>query len=122
VRGNEAFQNQKEEFMFNHHRLKCYVRALGAAKRVPTLVKNWPYYLSEQLKRAMASVVLNISEGNGRQGTKDRRRFFNIAAASAKEVASCFDIAYSFGLISKGIYDEMQDELLQIVKMVSSLP
>jgi four helix bundle protein len=91
-------------------------------QRVPALVRTWPYYLSDQFKRALTSVVLNISEGNGRQMPRDRRRFFNIATSSAKECASVFDIVYSFNLISKNVYDEMQDNLLQIVKMVSKLP
>lgn len=108
--------------MFNHHRLKCYVMAIETAKTVPTLVRGWPFYLSDQFKRSMTSVILNIAEGNGREMTRDRRRFFNIAAASAKESASILDIASSFNLISKEKYDEMQDKLLQIVKMVSRLP
>jgi four helix bundle protein len=70
----------------------------------------------------MTSVVLNISEGNGRFYLKERRRFFNIATASAKESASILDIAFSFNLISRTTYDEMEDDLLQIVKMVSKLP
>jgi len=109
--------------MFNHHKLKCYALALEVtAKTVPTVVRRWPHYLSDQFKRAMTSVVLNISEGNGRQTPKDRRRFFNIATSSAKESASILDIAYSFNLISSQSYNEFQDKLLQIVKMVSRLP
>ena len=109
--------------MFNHHRLKCYALALDiTAKTVPTILAQWPYYLSDQFKRAMTSVVLNISEGNGRQSPKDRKRFFNIATASAKESASILDIAYSFDLISFQSYNEFQDKLLQVVKMVSRLP
>jgi four helix bundle protein len=109
--------------MFNHHRLKCYLLALDiTAKTVPTIVRKWPYYLSDQFKRAMTSVVLNISEGNGRQSPKERKRFFNIATASAKESASILDIVYSFDLISSGSYNDLQNRLLQVVKMVSKLP
>ena len=53
--------------------------------------------------------------------SNERRRFFNIAVASAKESASAFDIAYSFCLISQIDYNKMQDGLLQVVKMVSKL-
>jgi four helix bundle protein len=109
--------------MFYHHRLKCYTLALEiTAKTVPTLVRKWPSYLSDQFNRAMTSVVLNISEGNGRTSPKDRRRFFNIATASAKESASILDIVYSFNLISLESYNELQTGLLQVVKMVSRLP
>lgn len=107
--------------MFYHHRLKVYELSLLTAKRLPSLVRNWPYYLSDQLKRALSSVILNIAEGNGRITTKERKRFFNIASASAKESASVFDIAQSFNLISYIEYQQMQDSLLQIVKMLSKL-
>ena len=107
--------------MFDHHRLKVYVLALQTAKRVPSLSRNWPYYLSDQLKRAVSSIVLNIAEGNGRYGLKDRKRFFNIASASAKESASIFDIAVSYDLTSNADYQLEQDELLQVVKMLSKL-
>jgi four helix bundle protein len=70
----------------------------------------------------MTSVVLNISEGKGRSSPNDRRRFFNIATASAKESASILDIVYSFNLISLESYNELQTGLLQVVKMVSRLP
>lgn len=108
--------------MFNHHKLKCYQLALETAKTVPAITRSWPFYLSDQFKRAMTSVILNVSEGNGRNMPKDRKRFFNIATSSAKESASVIDIAYSFNLISERTNYEMQDKLLQIVKMVSRLP
>jgi len=108
--------------MFNHHRLKCYELALATAKKVPSLTRRWPFYLSDQFKRAMSSIVLNIAEGNGRITPKDRKRFFNIATASAKESAAILDIAYSFNLIFSSDNTAMQDDLLQVVKMVSRLP
>ena len=108
--------------MFNHHKLKCYVMALDAAKRVPAIVRRWPLYLSDQFKRAMSSIVLNIAEGNGREYPKERRRFFNTATASAKECSSILDIAQSYNLIPIQTCAELQDTLLQVVKMVSKLP
>jgi four helix bundle protein len=60
--------------------------------------------------------------GECRASSKERKRFFNIATASAKESASILDIVYSFDLISFESYAELQDKLLQVVKMVSRLP
>ncbi|MBT6515949.1 four helix bundle protein [bacterium] len=42
-------------------------------------------YLKSQLERATSSVALNLSEGNSRFSTKDRKRFFHISYASLKE-------------------------------------
>ena len=107
--------------MFNHHKLKCNLLALELAKSMPSLTRSWPFYLSDQLKRALTSVILNISEGNGRISPKEGRRFFNIAVASAKESASVFYIALAYRLVSQIDYSKMQDGLLQVVKMVSKL-
>lgn len=42
--------------------------------------------MKDQLLRASSSIALNLSEGNARRTLKDKRKFFNIAYASAKEV------------------------------------
>lgn len=94
------------------------------AKKMPSLVRKWPTgssYLADQLKRALASVSLNIAEGNGRSGLKDRARFFAIARGSATEVSAIIDIANAYNLIDQIIYDEFQDKLLQIVKILYKL-
>jgi four helix bundle protein len=49
----------------------------------------------------MASVVLNLAEGNARKSNKERRRFFEISRASVIEVAACVDLALAFGLMGK---------------------
>ncbi|MBT3981550.1 MAG: four helix bundle protein [Bacteriovoracaceae bacterium] len=50
-------------------------------------------YLKSQLERASSSVALNLSEGNARQATKDRRRFFVIAYSSLKEAETALKLA-----------------------------
>lgn len=111
--------------MFNHQRLKCYVMSLGLAKMMPRLISSWPrgyYYLVDQLKRAMASVILNTAEGNGRMNSKERKRFFEIARASAAEVSSIIDVAEALNLIQKPMAEYIQDQLTQIAKMLYRLP
>ena len=111
--------------MFNHQKLICYQLTLGVAKRVPSLVAKWPSgtgYLEDQLKRAICSVLLNISEGNGRRSPKERRRFFDIARASATESASALEAAHAMGWVSETEYLNLQDSLLQVVKILYMLP
>lgn len=110
--------------MFNHQKLKCYQLALDVAKRLPNLVSNWPSgtgYLQDQLKRAICSVLLNIAEGNGRRLSKDRRRFFDIARASAAESSAAIEVAYAMKWVDEPDFNFMMEALLQTVKILYKL-
>ena len=48
--------------------------------------------LKDQLLRASSSVALNLAEGNDRSTQKDRRRFFNIAFSSLREVQALCEL------------------------------
>ena len=55
--------------------------------------------LTKQLRRAAASVALNLSEGNRRAG-KDRLYLWRVALGSAAEVGSCLDVARAFAYLA----------------------
>jgi four helix bundle protein len=55
--------------------------------------------LVSQLRRAAASVSLNIAEGNRRVG-RDRTHLWRVAAGSANEVIAGLRIAEAFGWVS----------------------
>lgn len=52
-----------------------------------------PYYLKDQIRRASSSVVLNLVEGNAQRTSKMKRRFYQIAYASAKETQAVLVLA-----------------------------
>jgi four helix bundle protein len=52
--------------------------------------------LAQQLRRAAASVPLNLSEGRRRQG-RDRLHLWRVAAGSADEVVASLRVAEAFG-------------------------
>ena len=54
--------------------------------------------LADQMRRAMASVALNISEGCGSQGKNRNARYFN-ALGSAREVGTALEVAVAFGYV-----------------------
>jgi four helix bundle protein len=93
-------------------------------KAMPDLIRRWPrgyYYLSDQLKRAMTSIVLNIAEGNARRSSLERKRFFDISMASSSEVSSIIEIATAYNLMDKSRALYYQDILLQIYKILYKL-
>ena len=50
-----------------------------------------PPELSGQLRRAAVSVINNTKEGSARRSEADRRRFYDMAFASAKECQGVLD-------------------------------
>lgn len=61
-----------------------------AAKRFPDVDQK---VLAGQLLRASTSVPLNIAEGSARKGSKEFRRYLDIARGSLAEVESALDLA-----------------------------
>ena len=55
--------------------------------------------LARQVRRAAASVALNIGEGRRRTG-KDRLHLWRVAAGSADEVATALRVAEAFGYLA----------------------
>lgn len=60
------------------------------AKKIFILTINfsqiYQFSIGEQLRRAILSIPLNITEGNARNSNKEKKQFFNIAYSSLKEV------------------------------------
>lgn len=107
-----------------HERLRCYKMALELAKDVAGESKKWAFgyaYLNDQMKRALASVILNCAEGNARMSQKERKRFFQIARSSLTEVSSCVDLLLAFNLIIPEMGKNWKVKLDDISKMLFAL-
>ena len=108
----------------NHRRLKCYEKLLALAQRMPKLTARIPrgnWYIVDQLKRALASAILNLAEGNGRTSPKERARFFDISLASIAESASAIDVLEAYCLISRSEAIDFVEELRIAYAMIRNL-
>jgi len=56
-----------------------------------------------------------------KEGIGERARFFAIARASAAESASCIDVALALRLMNEADALYLQNQLLQVVKMLYKL-
>ena len=63
---------------------------------VIVLIERKDRDLGRQLRRASASIVLNLSEGMSSRG-RSRAAKYHIALGSAREVLACFEVAEAFG-------------------------
>ena len=66
----------------------------AAADRLPPSEQGG---LGDQWRRASYSVALNIAEGASRRGSREFRRFLDIARSSLDEIEAIIDLAVSLG-------------------------
>ena len=72
-----------------------------AGRLAPVLVylRRKDRALEDQLRRATASIVLNISEGDGKSSLRDQARFFEIARGSCREARAALKLAAIWGYL-----------------------
>src|SRR5690606_7033054 len=75
--------------------------------------------LTNQLRRASVSLPSNIAEGSSRQSNKDFSRFLEIILGSAYEMETQLLIAFDLKFISEKELETINNELQEIVKMIS---
>lgn len=69
--------------------------------------------LARQMRRAVASVALNLAEGSGSQGRNRNARYFN-ALGSAREVLACLEVAEAMRYV-EGEQAELRGRLNRVV-------
>ena len=103
-------------FSYNFEKLEVWKLSLRIIKEVKKITKKLPlekkYILTDQIRRAVLSIALNIAEGFGRQSKKDFRRFISNAIGSALEVIACLKIARDLNYVNDKEVESL-DELLK---------
>lgn len=109
----------------NHENLRVYQQLIAEAEGIARRVTKWPRgygYLVDQLRRALASVVLTLAEGNAKSSYAERRRFFEMSLGSLAEVGACFDLACVFGLIGRQELEPLKSRLKLAYVKIRALP
>src|SRR5262245_19770800 len=86
---------------FEHERLDAYraaVEFLVFADAVASALPRGRAYLADQLRRAAASIPVNIAEGAGEFSAAEKARFYRMARRSATESAALLDACGSLQL------------------------
>lgn len=104
--------------------LKVYQKSIDFTENISKITDTFPkgnYYIIDQLNRAALSIPLNIAEGNGRWHKADRKNFFYIARGSCHECVPIIEICFRKILINQTIYESLNNDLIEIAKMLSAL-
>lgn len=78
------------------------------------------YNLTQQIRRAILSVRLNIREGNSFYDN-NKIRFFKIALASLREVDECIEFALDLRYIKNRSYDLFKEKYYLCLNMLKKL-
>lgn len=77
--------------------------------------------IKDQLYRASSSILLNIAEGAGKYGRKDKKNFYVIARGSTQECVAIITLLKLENNIPVKKYSEVYEQLTSISKMLSGL-
>lgn len=112
--------------IFSFQNLNVWKKAIVFAEDVIRIVGDLNtdrnhYRLVEQLESAATSVAMNISEGKGRQTTKEFIQYLYIARGSLFETVTILVIFQKLGWIPKGKIESLVRNAQEITKMLNSL-
>lgn len=82
--------------------------------------KDELYSLTNQMRRASASVPTNIAEGCGREGDIELKRFLQIAMGSASELEYQLILARDLNYLNIERYNNLNDDLLEVKRMLNA--
>jgi four helix bundle protein len=111
--------------MKNFRDLQVWEKAHALTLRSYRITTDFPkqetFGLTSQIRRCAASVAANIAEGCGKRGNGEFQRFLNIATGSASELEYHFLLARDLEYVSIGDYQELNDKVTEIKRMLTSL-
>jgi four helix bundle protein len=99
---------------------KSHVLTLVVYKSTDGFPKQELYALTNQIQRAAVSITTNIAEGCGKDSDAELKRYFLIAMGSSSELEYLLLLAHDLGYLSDDIYQIMQNDLVEIRKMLNA--
>jgi four helix bundle protein len=111
--------------MHNFRKLLVYEKSIDLGCDVRKLLKKYPkeemFALSQQYRRAVDSIALNIAEGSGNSSEKEFAKFLDYAIRSGYECICCLDISKKNVYIANEEYDVMFQKTDEVIAMLIGL-
>jgi len=108
-----------------HHTLKAWQHSQRLAVGCVKVAQHFPACeqaaLADQLRRAAYSISLNIAEGCARKGTREYRRFLDIAWGSLAEVQTALAIARDVGYLRPAEFGRLEALAIETSKTLFGL-
>jgi four helix bundle protein len=112
--------------MQDHRQLEIWQRSMSYAARIYEFCAQLPevekYNLGQQLRKAVTSVPLNITEGAACTSTDEFKRFLGYAYPSLKEIETCLELcARLYPSLPSESVNALIEEANQISRMTHGL-
>ena len=105
--------------------LDVFKLAHQLALKTYALTKSFPkeemFSLVDQMRRAAASIGMNLVEGSRRLNSREYRQFVGIARGSAGEVCYQLLLAKDLGYLSEEVYRDLRAKYDRVIQMLSRL-
>ncbi len=100
---------------------KAHALTLEIYKATASFPQEEKFALTDQIRRAAASVGANIFEGGYRAGKNEFRHFVNIARGSAGEVKYFLLLSKDLGYITEKQFEHLNSDIDEITRMLYGL-
>ncbi len=109
----------------NYQKLQVWQKAMQLCIKIYSVTKDFPkeevFGLTSQMRRSAVSIPSNIAEGKGRDSDKSFIQFLLIAKGSGDELETQVLIAEGLKYITSEKSEELQKDIQEVLKMISSL-
>lgn len=113
------------QYNYTYRKLNVYQLSKTLVRDIYGLTAEFPvnekYALSDQMRRAVVSVPSNIAEGTSKTSPKEQYHFLEISYGSLMELMCQTEIAFDLHYVSKDEFSQIEEEIGNIYKMLSSM-
>ncbi len=110
---------------FSFEKLKVWQKSRKLAVKIYKITQQFPederFGLVSQMRRSVVSITSNVAEGSGRQSSKDKARFSEIAFSSALELLNQSVLSYDLEYFEEANYLLIRKEISEITAMLDGL-
>jgi four helix bundle protein len=99
---------------------KSHQLTLDIYKATSNFPRNELYGLTNQIRRAGASIPASVAEGCGRCSEADFSRFLQIAMGSATELEYHLLLTYDLEILNDIDYEKLSREAIEVKQMLTS--
>lgn len=110
---------------FSFEKLIVWQKSKDLSINIYKITTSFPneekFGLISQLRRCSISVASNLAEGSGRNSTKDKARFSEIAFGSLLELLNQLIISNELKFLSEENYKYLRIQMEEISRMINAL-